>query len=195
MMLRPYKTASFLPPPFLRKNDTVIGIIGHTQGVKMASKPPRKPRMKIHNRARTLLDVRPASPVGASFGLLEYSQYSGAVHILSSQALKRIGTRSALASVITNESVYSSSNSISPNSMILMCQFGSMTAFSRTLSPISSPLHFTGSTICAANSSGRKTNIIVIIRFIVILFLPYYLRREVLVIQNGQSPTDRAGLG
>ena len=143
-MLRPYNTASFLPPPFFKKNDTVIGIIGHTQGVKMASNPPRKPRTKIHMRPATLLEVRPASPVGASFGLLEYSHTSGAVHILSSHALKRIGARSALATVNENSSVNSWSNSRSPYSMMVMCHPGSILAVSRTLSPISSPDHLTG---------------------------------------------------
>ena len=37
-------------PPFLVKKLTVKGIIGNTQGVKRANKPPRNPKPKIfHN--------------------------------------------------------------------------------------------------------------------------------------------------
>ena len=34
-------------PERLRKKLTVIGIMGHTQGVTSASRPPRKPRKKM----------------------------------------------------------------------------------------------------------------------------------------------------
>ena len=41
--------ASFNPPPFFKKKLTVIGIIGHTQGVKIASSPPNSPSRKINH--------------------------------------------------------------------------------------------------------------------------------------------------
>ena len=178
MMLRPYKMASRLPPPFLRKNDTVIGMIGHTQGVKMANRPPRKPKMKIHMSDKTVSeDTMPPQHVGSiqnvshpqSSSSTVYSQISGAVHILSSQALKRIGDKSVLATVNVNSSVNSWSNSRSPNSIIVMCQPSSIAAFRRTLSPTSSPLHVTGCTSSAAAKSGMSTNNIVKNLFILLV--------------------------
>ena len=47
IILTPYKTASLSPPPFFKKKLTVIGMIGHTHGVKIANSPPKKPRIKI----------------------------------------------------------------------------------------------------------------------------------------------------
>ena len=134
MMLNPYKMASLSPPPFFRKNETVIGIIGHTQGVKMANKPPKMPNINMSNNERSASNGRELRSL-----IDEYSQISGAVHILSSQALKRIGVSSDLASVTMKESAYSSGKSCSPNSMIVICQPSSICAISRTLSPISSP--------------------------------------------------------
>ena len=46
----PYIIAELLPPPFFRKKLTVIGMIGHTQGVSRAMSPPRKPRRKTDHR-------------------------------------------------------------------------------------------------------------------------------------------------
>ena len=40
----PFRRSSFAR---LRKKLTVIGIIGHTQGVNKASNPPKKPIIKI----------------------------------------------------------------------------------------------------------------------------------------------------
>ena len=57
MMLNPYKIASrttvalvvpLAAPPRLMKKLTVIGMIGHTHGVKIANKPPSNPMAKIH---------------------------------------------------------------------------------------------------------------------------------------------------
>ena len=77
-----------MPPPFLRKKETVIGIIGQTQGVKIAIKPPRRPRRKIISNERSVLEVRPLSLLEVRpLSLLEYSHISGEVHVLSSQAL------------------------------------------------------------------------------------------------------------
>ena len=56
-MLNPYSIASrttcalvvpLAAPPRLIKKLTVIGIIGHTHGVKIASKPPSNPITNIH---------------------------------------------------------------------------------------------------------------------------------------------------
>ena len=165
IILNPYKMASRLPPPFFKKNDTVIGMIGHTQGVNIASNPPNKPNTNIsHNDLPAEL-----SSITSNLSPL-YSHTSGAVHILSSQALNRIVGTSAFASVMTNESVYSPSNSSSPNSIIFMCQPGSTTALSRTLSPLSSPLHVTGCTICAPAITGIIANNIIKIFLIIIVF-------------------------
>ena len=46
MIDTPYIIAALFPPPFFRKKLTVIGMIGHTQGVSRARSPPRKPRRK-----------------------------------------------------------------------------------------------------------------------------------------------------
>ena len=54
----PYIIAELFPPPFFRKKLTVIGMIGHTQGVSRAMSPPRKPRRKR--------DQRPESPFPAT---------------------------------------------------------------------------------------------------------------------------------
>ena len=92
-MLSPYKIASrttvalvvpFAAPPRLMKNDTVIGMIGHTHGVKMANKPPNSPMTNIHQ-----IDCPSAfvSSFLVSLLAITNSQLSGAVHILSSQAL------------------------------------------------------------------------------------------------------------
>ena len=182
-MLRPYNTASLRPPPFLRKKLTVIGMIGHTHGVKIANNPPNNPNKKINHSERSLgvfslpcageelcsID-RPVDGRRTSWEevITSYSHTSGAVHILSSQALKRIGVTSLVATIITNESAYSSSNSRSPNSMIFICQPGSICALIRTLSPTVSPLHFTGSTICAIAKTGQIANNILTILFIVV---------------------------
>ena len=49
IMLSPYNAALRKPLSVrLRKNDTVIGIIGHTHGVKIAIKPPNNPSTNIH---------------------------------------------------------------------------------------------------------------------------------------------------
>ena len=98
------------PPPFLRKNETVIGIIGHTQGVKMARRPPNRPNMNISHNERSVPELNDdVSLNGDALSALNdaYSHTSGAVHILSSQALKRIGVRSLAARVMTNESANS----------------------------------------------------------------------------------------
>ena len=60
----PYVKASRRPlalsPERFKKNETVIGIIGHTQGVNNATKPPRKPRIKIaHNEESEVLVSSP----------------------------------------------------------------------------------------------------------------------------------------
>ena len=47
MIDTPYIIAALFPPPFFRKKLTVIGMIGHTQGVSRARSPPRKPRRKM----------------------------------------------------------------------------------------------------------------------------------------------------
>ena len=158
-MLKPYRTASLSPPPFFRKKLTVIGIIGHTQGVKIANNPPKRPNKNIRRRSATPdrpLSLTDRSADRSSFGLTDsYSQISGAVHMTSLQALKRIGARSVLATVMEKESLNSWVNINSPISRIDMCHPGSTTARSRTLSPTSSPLHFTGCTNCA--NSGLKT--------------------------------------
>ena len=138
----------------------------------MANNPPKRPNMNISHNERSVSELNDdASLNGDALSALndEYSQISGAVHILSSQALKRMGVNSALAKVITKESMNSSSNSRSPNSIIVMCQPGSIAAFSRTLSPISSPLHFTGCTNWADAKSGKKAIIIARIRFILLV--------------------------
>ena len=156
-MLKPYKMA-FRAPLSVRfkKNETVIGIIGHTHGVKMANNPPNRPNRKIiHNDLPSLVILSIFCMLSSERAVLSNSHTSGAVHILSSHALKRMGVSSAFASVITNESTNSCSYSLSPNSMMVMCQFGSIVALSRTLSPISSPDHLTGCTSWAFN--GQKT--------------------------------------
>ena len=53
----PYIIAELFPPPFFRKKLTVIGMIGHTQGVSKAMSPPRKPRRKREKRPEA-----PAAP-------------------------------------------------------------------------------------------------------------------------------------
>ena len=153
-------------------------MIGHTQGVKIANSPPKRPNINISHNERSVSELNDdASLNGDALSALndEYSHTSGAVHILSSHALKRIGVRSVLARVMTNESANSSSNSRSPNSMIVMCQPGSMVAVSRTLSPISSPVHFTGCTNCAAAIIGKTANKIPNILFICCRFLVLYI--------------------
>ena len=81
-------------PPRLIKKLTVIGMIGHTHGVKIANKPPSKPITNIHQMEDpSISPSRGVSLVFAKFspseGELErvHSHVSGAVHILSSQAL------------------------------------------------------------------------------------------------------------
>ena len=65
MMDIPYIIAAPFPPPFLRKKLTVIGMIGHTHGVRRAMRPPRKPRKKIdHRLAATNPDPSPARGKG-----------------------------------------------------------------------------------------------------------------------------------
>ena len=52
---------------FLRKKLTVIGINGHTQGVRSAINPPPKPRMKMyHHGAEPISEF--SSPSGRSTG-------------------------------------------------------------------------------------------------------------------------------
>ena len=59
MILTPYRIAFCRPLSVrLRKNETVMGIIGHTHGVKIASNPPSNPSKKItHNERLLLSDV------------------------------------------------------------------------------------------------------------------------------------------
>ena len=47
----PYIIAELFPPPFFRKKLTVIGMMGHTQGVRMATKPPSSPNRNMVQRA------------------------------------------------------------------------------------------------------------------------------------------------
>ena len=53
-MDKPYVIAAFFPflesSPFFKKKETVIGMIGHTQGVIIATKPPKKPIQKTNQR-------------------------------------------------------------------------------------------------------------------------------------------------
>ena len=53
-----------------------------------------------------------------------------------------------------------------------MCHPGSIAAFSRTLSPASTPLHVTGCTIWAAANNGMSNNNIVNNRFISYILYP-----------------------
>ena len=54
MMAKPYNIASRLPWAFFsdlfRKKLTVMGIIGQTQGVNNAKKPPANPAKKINHK-------------------------------------------------------------------------------------------------------------------------------------------------
>ena len=60
----PYIIAELFPPPFFRKKLTVIGMIGHTQGVSRAMSPPRKPRRKSDHRLESPATPNPVpSPV------------------------------------------------------------------------------------------------------------------------------------
>ena len=68
-MLTPYVMASRTPlrlsPDRFRKKLTVMGIIGHTQGVSNATSPPRNPKRKIfHHACWAALEA--ASPKAAS---------------------------------------------------------------------------------------------------------------------------------
>ena len=147
-------------------------MMGHTQGVKIASRPPRKPMKKIQRSESSVFAC--ISSCGTSFvGCWSlYSHTSGAVHITSLHALKRIGVSSAFAIVMTKESAYSCVNSRSPNSMIDICHPGSIAAFSRTLSPISVADHLAGWTICAATHSGNNANNI--IRYFFIFYCLFF---------------------
>ena len=66
---KPYVKADFFPflglLPFFKKKDTVIGIIGQTHGVIIATKPPKKPIQKINQREPSSAD----SVVAPSFKL------------------------------------------------------------------------------------------------------------------------------
>ena len=57
MILIPYRIASLFPPPFFKKKETVIGIIGHTQGVKMARRPPKRPKRKMSTNERSVSEL------------------------------------------------------------------------------------------------------------------------------------------
>ena len=152
-------------PPRLIKKLTVIGMIGHTHGVKIANRPPNSPMTNTHQ-----MDCSPslfASSPFASSPRVTNSKYSGAVHILSSHALKRTRTVSALATVSVNVPAYSSMYSPSPSSMILRCHPCSMVAVRRTLSPITSPFHLMGSTNCACAAKAIKIATIVLINFFI----------------------------
>ena len=60
-MKKPYKIAFDIPEPlllsFLVKKLTVSGIIGKTQGVNKASKPPKNPNPKMLNKEFPLFSV------------------------------------------------------------------------------------------------------------------------------------------
>ena len=56
-----------MPPPFLRKKETVIGIIGQTQGVKIAIKPPNNPNKNItHSDLPPIGDSSPSCSAASS---------------------------------------------------------------------------------------------------------------------------------
>ena len=63
-------------PLFLRKKLTVIGIIGHTQGVSSASRPPPKPQMKITHQGESLTLVSVTSPVSGKVTGAHQSAFS-----------------------------------------------------------------------------------------------------------------------
>ena len=83
-MLMPYSTASRMPRffaaafsssvdffvvPLLRKKDTVIGMIGHTQGVTNATKPPNSPKRKICQREVLDVSLLPPSSKAESWSM------------------------------------------------------------------------------------------------------------------------------
>ena len=96
----------FCAPPRLMKKLTVIGIIGQTQGVKIASSPPASPMMNTHQIDGVFGDVVLVRSLGDD--VVMNSNVSGAVHILSSQALYRTRIVSALAMVSVKVPSYSS---------------------------------------------------------------------------------------
>ena len=49
----------FLSPERLRKKLTVIGMMGHTQGVTSATSPPSSPNRKIFHNGLSLADAFP----------------------------------------------------------------------------------------------------------------------------------------
>ena len=56
------------------KNETVIGMIGHTQGVKIAIKPPSKP---IRNTIHRLLPASDSLPSSSAAGAPEAAISAG----------------------------------------------------------------------------------------------------------------------
>src|SRR5574344_195030 len=79
----------FLVVPRFRKKETVIGMMGHTQGVTNATRPPRSPRRKICHKEESAAFPLPPSSKDESWSMtgvqMEPSADTGAVTTLLSE--------------------------------------------------------------------------------------------------------------
>src|SRR5579862_4505112 len=64
-------TACKIPPRWFRKNETVIGIIGNTQGVKIAARP--SPKAVIRNAGRPPALGAPGVAAGVAEALANFT--------------------------------------------------------------------------------------------------------------------------
>ena len=62
-------SVDFLVVPRLRKKDTVMGMMGHTQGVTNAIRPPTNPKRKICHREVLEVSLLPPSSKAESWSM------------------------------------------------------------------------------------------------------------------------------
>ena len=77
----------FLVVPRFRKKDTVMGMMGHTQGVTKAIRPPSSPKRKICHREVLEVSLLPPSSKAESWSMtgaqMEEEAVTGAVTVSS----------------------------------------------------------------------------------------------------------------
>src|SRR6478672_6579577 len=96
-----------IPPRWLRKNETVIGIIGNTQGVKIAASP--SPKAVIRNAGRPPVAASTGGPeLGAlAAALITFTATApGLISVYPAGATKAAGAAADGSIITVNDAVF-----------------------------------------------------------------------------------------
>jgi len=140
----------------LRKKLTVIGIIGHTQGVSKAINPPRKPAKKMNNQDVSVAETV-VSPNAFNWSMTGVQRAASSVNSLE----VRTGLFSALSLLVTGAGTFSSATSsttFSVSGCTAVTSSCSTSGFSTTVSAAAVIFIFFLSNEKPTRSGGRQVS-------------------------------------